>query len=95
MGNSSTAVLQCVKEAARPSGLPGETSEAPRRRLVAKMKAMETDDPLFGKGMIRIDGRKVHDMFLYEVKRPEEFEGSLGLLQAARHNSCGGGLPPS
>src|ERR1700704_6052067 len=47
-------------------------SDADGKAVVAKMKAMETDDPLFGKGIIRIDGRKVHDMFLYEVKKPEE-----------------------
>ena len=40
------------------------------------MKAMETDDPLFGKGIIRIDGRKVHEMFLYEVKKPEESQSA-------------------
>ena len=47
-------------------------SDADGKAVVAKMKAMETDDPLFGKGIIRIEGRKVHDMFLYEVKKPEE-----------------------
>jgi branched-chain amino acid transport system substrate-binding protein len=42
------------------------------RAVVAKMKEMPTDDPLFGKGVIRPDGRKIHDMFLFEVKKPEE-----------------------
>ena len=41
-------------------------------KVVAKMKEMPTDDKLFGKGTIRIDGRKLHDMYLYEVKKPEE-----------------------
>lgn len=50
-------------------------SDADGKAVVAKMKEMETDDPLFGKGKIRIDGRKIHDMFLYEVKRPEESSG--------------------
>jgi len=40
--------------------------------VVAKMKSMPTDDNLFGKGSIRVDGRKIHDMYLYEVKKPEE-----------------------
>ena len=40
--------------------------------VVAKMKATPTDDKLFGKGSIREDGRKVHDMYLLEVKKPEE-----------------------
>lgn len=47
-------------------------SDADGKAVVAKMKAMQTNDPLFGKGTIRVDGRKVHDMFLYEVKKPEE-----------------------
>jgi len=42
------------------------------RAVVAKMKELPTDDPLFGKGSIRIDGRKLHDAYLFEVKKPEE-----------------------
>jgi branched-chain amino acid transport system substrate-binding protein len=42
------------------------------KAVVAKMKALPTDDPLFGNGSIRPDGRKIHDMYLFEVKRPEE-----------------------
>src|SRR6266849_2218064 len=37
-------------------------SDADGKAVVAKMKAMETDDPLFGRGTIRADGRKIHDM---------------------------------
>ena len=33
---------------------------------------MPTDDPLFGKGTIRADGRKVHPAYLLEVKAPSE-----------------------
>lgn len=43
--------------------------------VMAKMKEMTTDDPLFGKGSIRADGRKMHDMFLFEVKKPAESKG--------------------
>ena len=39
------------------------------------MKEMPTDDPLFGKGKIRADGRKIHDMYLFEVKKPAESKG--------------------
>jgi branched-chain amino acid transport system substrate-binding protein len=42
------------------------------RAVVAKMKEMPTDDPLFGKGTIRQDGRKLHDAYLFEVKKPDE-----------------------
>jgi len=41
-------------------------------KVIAQMKAMPTDDPLFGKGSIRADGRKIHPAYLVEVKRPSE-----------------------
>jgi branched-chain amino acid transport system substrate-binding protein len=41
-------------------------------KVVDKMKEMPTDDPLFGKGMIRVDGRTIHPMYLFEVKTPAE-----------------------
>ena len=41
-------------------------------RVIAKMKEMATDDPLFGKGVIRADGRKIHPAYLFEVKKPAE-----------------------
>ncbi len=47
-------------------------STADGKTVVAKMKEMPTDDPLFGKGMIRADGRKIHPAYLFEVKKPEE-----------------------
>ncbi len=42
------------------------------KAVVAEMKKQPTDDPLFGKGTIRADGRKVHDAYLFEVKTPAE-----------------------
>jgi branched-chain amino acid transport system substrate-binding protein len=44
-------------------------------KVVAQMKAMPTDDPLFGKGTVRADGRKVHPAYLFEAKKPEESKG--------------------
>ena len=41
-------------------------------RVVAKMKEIPTDDPLFGKGPLRIDGRRIIPAYLFEVKKPEE-----------------------
>jgi branched-chain amino acid transport system substrate-binding protein len=43
--------------------------------VMAMMKEMPTDDPLFGQGEVRADGRKIHDMYLFEVKSPEESSG--------------------
>jgi branched-chain amino acid transport system substrate-binding protein len=47
-------------------------SGADGKAVVAKMKELPTDDPLFGKGTIRADGRKIHDAYLYEVKKPAD-----------------------
>lgn len=41
-------------------------------KVIAEMKKLPTDDPLFGKGMVRADGRKVHNGYLVEVKKPSE-----------------------
>jgi branched-chain amino acid transport system substrate-binding protein len=45
-------------------------------KVVAQMKKMPTDDPLFGKGRIRADGRKIHPAYLVEVKKPSESKGA-------------------
>jgi branched-chain amino acid transport system substrate-binding protein len=45
------------------------------KAVVAAMKAMPTDDPLFGHGTIRQDGRKIHPMYLLQVKSPQESKG--------------------
>jgi branched-chain amino acid transport system substrate-binding protein len=50
-------------------------SDADGAAVVAKMKSVSTEDKLFGKGTIRTDGRKIHDIYLFEVKKPEESKG--------------------
>src|ERR1700704_5248000 len=50
-------------------------SDADGKAIVAKMKEMPTDDKLFGKGTVRADGRKIHPMYLFEVKKPSESKG--------------------
>ena len=47
-------------------------SAADGKAVVAQMKKMPTDDPLFGKGSVRADGRVIHPAYLFEVKKPEE-----------------------
>ena len=47
-------------------------SSSDGKAVIAKMKEMPTDDPLFGKGSIRADGRKIYPAYLFEVKKPEE-----------------------
>ncbi len=49
--------------------------------VVAKMKEIPTDDPLFGQGTIRPDGRKIHPMYLFEAKAPSESKGEWDLYK--------------
>ena len=49
--------------------------DADGAKVVAKMKELPTDDPIFGKGSVRQDGRKIHPMYLFEVKKPSESKG--------------------
>jgi len=44
-------------------------------KVIEQMKKMPTDDPLFGKGSVRADGRKIHPAYLVEVKKPSESKG--------------------
>ncbi len=46
------------------------------KAVVAEMKKLPTEDVLFGKGSIRVDGRKIHQAYLYEVKKPAESKGA-------------------
>jgi branched-chain amino acid transport system substrate-binding protein len=65
--------------------LPGRRSTSRRRHdvkaFVAAMKAIPTDYPLFGKGYIRADGRKIHPLYLLEVKKPDESQSKWDLLK--------------
>jgi len=49
--------------------------------VLAKMREMPIDDPLFGKGEVRIDGRAVHDMFLFKVKAPAQSKGEWDVYE--------------
>jgi len=44
-------------------------------KVVAKMKELPTDDPLFGKGLVEPNGRTIHNAYLFEVKKPSESKG--------------------
>lgn len=50
-------------------------------KVTAWMKANPADDKLFGKVTVRGDGRAIHDMYLFEVKKPEESTGEWDLLK--------------
>lgn len=40
--------------------------------IMRTIEAMPTDDPLFGHGAVRPDGRAIHDMHLFQIKTPAE-----------------------
>jgi branched-chain amino acid transport system substrate-binding protein len=65
-----SAVLHYLKALAQVN------SDGDGKALVAKMKALPTDDGLFGQGTIRADGRKIHPMYLFEVKTPADSKGA-------------------
>jgi len=53
-------------------------------KVMAQMKANPTDDPLFGKGSVRADGRKMHNVDLFQVKAPNESKGAWDYYNAIR-----------
>jgi branched-chain amino acid transport system substrate-binding protein len=61
------AVLHYLKALDALGGNPHDGA-----KVVAKMKELPTDDPLFGKGPLRADGRRIIPAYLFEVKKPEE-----------------------
>jgi branched-chain amino acid transport system substrate-binding protein len=50
----------------------GLKADGDGKAVVATMKELPTDDRLFGKGVVRADGRKIQDAYLFEVKKPAE-----------------------
>jgi branched-chain amino acid transport system substrate-binding protein len=56
-------------------------SPADGAAVVSAMKAMPTDDPLYGQGVVREDGRKVHPMHLLQVKTPAESKGEWDVFK--------------
>lgn len=70
-------------------------------KVIAAMKSIPTDDTLFGKGRVREDGRKIHPIYLMQVKKPSESKGpydfykEVGVTPAedAFRPMSGGGCP--
>jgi branched-chain amino acid transport system substrate-binding protein len=67
-----SAVLHYLKAVA---DMGPAAAKADGRAVVARMKAMPTDDDCFGPGRIREDGRKLHPAYLFEAKKPSESKG--------------------
>lgn len=56
-------------------------SKVDGKAVVEKMVELPTSDEAFGNGSLRKDGRKLHDMYLFEVKKPAESKGSWDLYK--------------
>jgi branched-chain amino acid transport system substrate-binding protein len=59
-------------------------SDTDGKAVVARMKEISTDDPLYGRGMVRADGRLIKDVYMFEVKKPEDskYPGDFYKLRA-------------
>jgi branched-chain amino acid transport system substrate-binding protein len=51
------------------------------QKVMAQMRATPVNDFFAKNGKIRIDGRMVHDMYLFEVKKPEESKNEWDLYK--------------
>jgi branched-chain amino acid transport system substrate-binding protein len=60
-------------------GLP--QAKADGAAVIARMKAIPTDDDVFGPGKVREDGRKLHPAYLMEVKKPSESSRPYDVLK--------------
>jgi branched-chain amino acid transport system substrate-binding protein len=76
--NVYAAVLHYLKAV---DALGGSTDG---RAAVARMKAIPTDDPLFGRGSIRADGRRLSPVYVFQVKTPAESSGRYDAYRLLR-----------
>ncbi len=78
-GNYSCTLhyLKAVKD------LGAAAAKADGAAVVARMKAMPTDDDCFGPGRVREDGRKIHPAYLFEAKKPSESKHPWDLYKLA------------
>ena len=58
-----------------------ERAKASGRDMIAAMRATPPDDVIFGKSIIRMDGRVIHPIYLLEAKKPLESNGGWDLLK--------------
>jgi branched-chain amino acid transport system substrate-binding protein len=49
-----------------------DKAKASGKATVDMMKQLPTDDDVLGKGLVRVDGRKIHTTYLFEAKKPDD-----------------------
>jgi branched-chain amino acid transport system substrate-binding protein len=64
------------------------------KRVIEVMKEIPVSDPLFGSGSIREDGRKLHNMYLFETKSPSESKGPWDYYKLLRTISASEAFRP-
>ncbi len=52
-----------------------DKAKASGRAVIARMRSIPVEDPIFGKSVIRPDGRVIHALYLFEVKSPAQSKG--------------------
>ena len=78
-------------KAAAAMGVAGLRADP--KALVARMKAMPTDDDAFGHGSIRSDGRAMFPAFLFRVKTPDESAGPWDYYRLVSSTSAENAAP--
>ena len=76
--SSTIHYLKAVK------AMGGAEAKKSGRAVIAKMKALPTDDDAFGAGSVRADGRGSFPAYLFEVKSPAESKGEWDLYKLVR-----------
>jgi branched-chain amino acid transport system substrate-binding protein len=61
------------------AALAAGTNDA--KAIILKMKEKPIDDQLFGKVVVRPDGRAIHNMYIFKVKSPAASKGKWDLLE--------------
>lgn len=75
-------VYAAVTHFLRAADALGSSSDG--RAVAAKMKALPTEDPIFGRGVIRADGRRVSPVYVFNVKSPAASRGRYDVYSLER-----------
>jgi branched-chain amino acid transport system substrate-binding protein len=66
------------------AGVGIDTAKADGRAVIAYLKKTPTDDPLFGKGIVREDGRAIHDILVLRAKNQAESHSVWDLMDVIK-----------
>jgi branched-chain amino acid transport system substrate-binding protein len=72
-----SAVMHYLKAVA---AMGVDRAKASGRDVIAQMRAIPVQDQVFGRSIIREDGRVIHPIYLFEAKAPSESKEPWDLL---------------